>query len=181
MTVLGFPPILDASQALATFNKAFAVTVVGGRTRIAEPQCWDPTLKRHYVRFIPLADFKQMFANRRIRVPRAKGKTALVPIAEFWLAHPDRRQHLGGVVCDPMDQAGPDFLNVWQGLAVAPKPGDCGISSSTCTRSSAPATTGPTTMLSAGSQPRCSTRATHPKPPSSCAARRASVRASSAI
>jgi hypothetical protein len=127
MTVLTFDPNLDAAAALKEFNANFAFTVIGGRARIAEPKCWDPSLERHYVRFVPLSDFKQMFANWRVKVPTAKGKCRLVPIAELWLGSPDRRQHLGGVVCDPSGQAGPNFLNVWQGFAVKPKPGDCQI------------------------------------------------------
>jgi phage/plasmid-associated DNA primase len=127
MTVLTFDPNLDAAAALKEFNAAFAFTVIGGRARIAEPKCWDPSLERHYVRFVPLSDFKSMFANWRVNVPTTKGKYRPVPIAELWLASPDRRQHLGGVVCDPGGQAGPDFLNVWQGFAVKPKPGNCQI------------------------------------------------------
>jgi hypothetical protein len=38
-------------------------------------------------------DFKQMFANWRAKVPTAKGKCRLVPIAELWLGSRDRRQH----------------------------------------------------------------------------------------
>jgi hypothetical protein len=60
-------------------------------------------------------------------VPGAKGKTKLVTAADYWLGHQDRRQHLGGVVCDPTGRTGPDFLNVWQGFAVEPKPGKCDI------------------------------------------------------
>jgi hypothetical protein len=127
MTDLTFDPNLDAKDALRKFNDAFAFTVIGGRARIAEPRCWDPSLERHYVRFVPLSDFKQMFANWRVKVPTAKGKCRLVPIAELWLGSRGRRQHLGGVVCDPTNQAGPDFLNVWQGFAVKPKPGSCQI------------------------------------------------------
>jgi hypothetical protein len=127
MPVLTLDENLDATDALVKFNDAFAFTVIGGRARIAEPKCWDPSLERHYVRFVPLSDFKQMFANWRVKVPTSKGKHRMAPIAELWLNSPDRRQHLGGVVCDPSGQAGSDFLNVWQGFAVKPKPGNCQI------------------------------------------------------
>jgi hypothetical protein len=66
MTVLTFDPNLDAAAALDEFNANFAFTVIGGRARIAEPKCWDPSLERHYVRFIPLAVYKAMVANWRV-------------------------------------------------------------------------------------------------------------------
>ena len=49
-----------------------------------------------------------------------------MPLATWWLEHPDRRQHLGGVVCEPGRDLGPDYLNLWQGFTVEPCDGDPG-------------------------------------------------------
>ena len=41
-------------------------------------------------------------------------------------SHPDRRQHLGGVVCEPDRDPGPEYLNLWKGFTVEPCDGDPG-------------------------------------------------------
>lgn len=53
-----------------------------------------------------------------------KGKPILRNVADMWLAHPDRRQFIDGIVFDPSGSQQPGVYNLWQGFAVKPKQGD---------------------------------------------------------
>ena len=81
-------------------------------------------LNRRYHERITFEDLRKLHLNRRIRIPHGNGNTALKPVADVWLNHPDRRQFIGGVIFDPSCRhARPDMLNLWQGFNVKPRPG----------------------------------------------------------
>jgi hypothetical protein len=77
------------------------------------------------------ADFHHMYENQRLSVFTEDGATKKVnkttkTLADWWLAHPERRQYLGGVTFDPTKRAPPEYWNLWRGFAVEPKLGDWG-------------------------------------------------------
>ena len=45
-------------------------------------------------------------------------------VADVWLRHADRRQFIHGVAFDPKNKVGPGVLNLWEGYAIKPAPGD---------------------------------------------------------
>ena len=48
----------------------------------------------------------------------------VTPATSWWLNHRDRRQYLGGVVCDPTEKAPESYWNLWSGFGVKPAPGN---------------------------------------------------------
>ena len=52
------------------------------------------------------------------------GKKA-IPLGDYWLSHPQRRQYQGIEFAPPGSAARPGYYNLWQGFAVEPKKGDC--------------------------------------------------------
>lgn len=70
------------------------------------------------------ADLRQLYAHVKVEVGTSKkGEPVFAPIAEVWLASPDRRTYAGGVVFDPAGRCGGDALNLWSGFAIKPAQG----------------------------------------------------------
>jgi hypothetical protein len=69
------------------------------------------------VEHLNMAEFHGWFAN----VPFQVGKKTL-PISQWWLEWPQRRQY-EGVVFMPQQDAGPRWYNMWTGFSVAPTSG----------------------------------------------------------
>jgi hypothetical protein len=101
---------------LDDLNERFAVVPIGGNTRIMALNEVPP------VYFRP-GDFKTLLQNRSKDI--GGGKT--MPLSNWWLAHPARRQY-GGLVFEPGE---PEIVrgcrNLWTGFAVEPREGDCGL------------------------------------------------------
>ena len=86
------------TRVLAEMNARYAVIKPGGRILIGIPDHYDPCLDRKHLLIMRVGDFKLALANRIIWVPDENGQPVPVPLATWWLGHPYRRQHLGGVV-----------------------------------------------------------------------------------
>jgi Family of unknown function (DUF5906) len=85
----------------------------------------DPILRRRYYNRITFEDLKRLYLNRRFEVGRnRRGDPIIKDAASIWLQHPDRRQFINGVTFDPSGRSEPGTLNLWQGFAVKPVPGD---------------------------------------------------------
>lgn len=69
------------------------------------------------------AAFKQHLANRMVEIETPTG-TKVIPVSKFWLEHPLRRTYTKGTIFDPSETCSADYLNLWQGWAVKPEPGD---------------------------------------------------------
>jgi hypothetical protein len=111
----------EQDELVERLNERYAVVNFGGSVKIAELDVFDPCLGRKHVRVMGKADFELALANETVKV----GDKTL-PAAGFWLRHPDRRQHLGGVTLDPAGKLGPEYLNTWRGFGVDPCEGDPG-------------------------------------------------------
>lgn len=109
-------------ELIADFNRRYAVVNESGKVWVFQWRL-DPVLKREVLDRISFADFRRMYENRRLSVITDEGKVNKT-LADWWLAHPARRQYLAGVTFDPTGQALPEYWNLWRGFAVAPRPGD---------------------------------------------------------
>ena len=106
------------------FNTKFMVVNENGRAVIYQPG-YDQVLKRRCFNRMSKGDLQTLFMNRRVMVgTSAKGRPIYKLVAPLWLSHPARRQFIGGVVFDPGGRCQPDVLNLWEGFAVKPEPGD---------------------------------------------------------
>ena len=111
------------SAAVAEMNSRYLVVNEAGKAIVYEPT-YDVGHNRRYHERITFEDLRKLHLNRRIRIPLGNGNTALKPVADVWLHHPDRRQFIGGVIFDPSGRhVRPDKLNLWQGFNVKPRPG----------------------------------------------------------
>jgi hypothetical protein len=77
------------------------------------------------IRMLKVSEFRTLFANRFVPVATGKNKDGKITkrnMADAWLQHPARAEYR---TADnyPDGRAPPDALNLWTGLAVAPRPG----------------------------------------------------------
>jgi hypothetical protein len=107
---------------LVEMNEDFAVVQVGGKVRVIffeqdERGCKLPVYQS-------IADFRNFHAKRRKSLPNSRGGTREIGFGDWWIGHPDRRQH-DAVVYDPGNPGDGRCLNLWRGFTREPKPGDC--------------------------------------------------------
>jgi len=122
--VLGSRADAAVAEVVARFNALYLVVNEGGKAVILQPG-YDPILKRRrYDRMAP-ADLRILYLNELIEVGTDdKGNPVLKGAADVWLRHRERRQFIAGVTFDPTNAVQPGVLNLWQGYAVKPAPGD---------------------------------------------------------
>lgn len=109
---------------IAEFNARYFVVNEAGKAIIYAPR-HDALLNRQCFDRITFEDFRKLYHNRRICVGTDdKGRQIIRPAADVWLESPERRQFISGVTFDPSDTQAPGVLNLWQGFAVQPKPGN---------------------------------------------------------
>lgn len=98
---------------VAEINKTYALVVIGDKTMILREG-------EKSISFLQVSAFRQWFSNRHVQIGGQD-----MPMAKYWLKHPQRRQ-FEGIVFAPGDQpARPGYFNLWRGFAVKPKKGDC--------------------------------------------------------
>ncbi len=117
-------PDAAVAEVVARFNTLYLVVNEGGKAVILQPG-YDPILKRRrYDRMAP-ADLRILYLNELVEVGvDEKGNPVMKGAADVWLRHPERRQFIAGVTFDPTNAVQPGVLNLWQGYAVKPAPGD---------------------------------------------------------
>jgi Mesyanzhinovviridae DNA primase len=98
---------------VAEINASHALVIIGDKAMIMKESQKGITL-------LQPGAFKQWFANRYVEVGRRS-----VPLAKYWLEHPQRRQYEGIVFAPGERPAPPQHYNLWHGFAVAPRQGDC--------------------------------------------------------
>ncbi len=108
---------------LRAFNDRFAViTNFGGRCRVVE-EVYDHGLRRGTLSTLSFDDLRNAFLQHR----KELSDKEKMPLAEWWLRHPQRRQY-DRVVFRPMEDEYVDgCYNLWRGFAVEPIPGDCSL------------------------------------------------------
>jgi uncharacterized protein DUF5906 len=113
----------DDEKDLAAMNAVYAVTKVGGKTRVFEleesptyPGCKVPV-------FSTIPDFCAFHAKKKKGVPAGKGIKE-IGIGKWWIDHPKRRQYDGIIYAPNSTEDG--RLNLWTGYGCNPRPGSCG-------------------------------------------------------
>ncbi len=105
------PWVKELNERFAVVRWGSSVVILDGRTPSDGP---DGT--RYGRGFLDLAAFRAL--HRGQAVPGNEGK----PLAEAWLAHPQRRQYDGAVFAPPPVTPPPaNILNLWEGFAYEPK------------------------------------------------------------
>jgi hypothetical protein len=105
------PPLVEE------LNQLYAVASLGPRTVIVRTR-YDPTRSRQVLEYLSKQDLELLYANRRVELSPVRTISA----ATYWLRHPQRRTY-GQVLFAPGLKLEGD-LNLWQGFATEPKPGD---------------------------------------------------------
>lgn len=105
------PPLVEE------LNQLYAVASLGPRTVIVRTR-YDPTQNRQVLEYLSKQDLEILYANRRVEL--SPGKT--ISAATYWLRHPQRRTYNQVLFAPGIELEGD--LNLWQGFAAKPKPGN---------------------------------------------------------
>jgi hypothetical protein len=110
---------------VADFNDRYLMVNEAGKAVIFQPG-FDPVLRRRYFDRLSTRDLETLYMNDRIQIGFDENQRPVYKTKSYiWLRHRDRRQFIRGVVFDPRaTEPRPGVLNLWEGFAVAPKPGD---------------------------------------------------------
>ena len=112
------------AEIIAEFNNLYMMVNEGGRAIIFQPG-YDPVLKRRRFDRLSVRDLQTLYMNKLIKIGADKdGNSIFKGAADIWLRHKDRRQYIHGVTFDPTSKPQPGVLNLWEGFAVKPEPGD---------------------------------------------------------
>lgn len=111
---------------LRELNSRYAViSNLGGKCRIVE-RIEDESLRRSRITKMGFEDFRNAHMNVMVEVGRdAKGNPKYMPRGHWWLQHQSRRQYRTLTFAPGKEVK--DGYNLWQGFAVAAKPGDCSM------------------------------------------------------
>ena len=114
----------EIDAAVDELNARYMVVNEAGKAVVYEPG-FDPVLHRRFFVRIAFEDLNRLYLNRLVEVGvDEKGNPVLRNVAHVWLRHARRRQFINGVRFDPSGKDIPGVLNLWEGFAFAPKPGD---------------------------------------------------------
>jgi hypothetical protein len=102
----------DADKDITEVNRSYALVLAGGKAVVMKLEGGTK------FRLLAIDAFKQWLANRSVYVNEKS-----VPLAKYWLTHPQRRQY-EGIEFAP-DAGQPGYYNLWHGFAVVPSQGDC--------------------------------------------------------
>jgi hypothetical protein len=97
---------------VARVNETYALVIVGDKTAVLK-------IVGNEISFLTVSAFDQWHANQYVYRNKKK-----IPLAKYWMSHPQRRQY-EGIVFDPSGGGTLRRFNLWRGFAVEPKPGDC--------------------------------------------------------
>lgn len=116
----------SAPAHIAELNKRYAVVLCGGAPAVADFQSAITTTSGVQRGFglMSMAAFRQTL-NGRLAPPEKPGEKAR-PLADVYLSHDVRRQY-EAMVYAPGEVLPHTVLNIWQGFAVKPSPGDVSL------------------------------------------------------
>ena len=114
----------EIDAAVDELNARYMVVNEAGKAVVYEPG-FDPVLHRRFFVRIAFEDLNRLYLNRLVEVGMdEKGNPVLRNVAHVWLRHERRRQFINGIRFDPSGAQAPGVLNLWEGFAVTPRPGD---------------------------------------------------------
>lgn len=108
--------------SLEAMNRRYALVLLGAKAVIYEQNPTAPLEEQQ--RFLTIDAFNAWFANRFTEVRDKEGKVKAMPWSKAWLSSRERRSYKGVEFHpDPKDAPGTaDYLNLWSGFAVKPRP-----------------------------------------------------------
>jgi hypothetical protein len=106
-------------EMVSDMNQHHAHVMIGGKAKIINIK-HDPIHGWSTHDFSSPADFRSCYSNKQIKVG-----DKMKSIGQAWLDHPDRLSYQG-VTFDP-DYKDSSYYNLFQGFAVEPNDGDCGL------------------------------------------------------
>ena len=112
---------------LVYFNENYAVIKnLGGRCMVVT-KVWDYALKRNRLSKMSLPEFERGYENKTIKVAEKKDGTPIFkPQGTWWRKHSHRRQY-DTLIFVPNEEVDNKYYNMWEGFAVEPVPGECGL------------------------------------------------------
>jgi hypothetical protein len=121
----------EVTAVVKRLNRKFSVVNEGGKAVIFQSG-YDPVLKRRRIDRLSTRDLQTLYMNEKIQVGVDDDKRPVYKtVSNIWLNHPERRQFIEGVTFDPTTtKSAPGVLNLWEGFAIKPKPGDWSLMSS---------------------------------------------------
>jgi len=115
----------EIAAVVKRMNEKYMMVKEGGKAVIFQ-MSFDPILKRRKIDRLSPEALKLLYLNERVQTGSdEQGRPTYKTAATIWLSHTERRQFIDGVTFDPTattSKAG--VLNLWQGFAIEPKPGD---------------------------------------------------------
>lgn len=110
------------SEWLFKLNQDYAVIMDYGGRCVVVKETFDPTMKRSRLSKQSFSDFKQGWQNKFEEIVDGKGNVKQVPVGDWWLKHPQRREY-ERIVFAPGHNI-PGAYNLWQGFGCNAIPGD---------------------------------------------------------
>ena len=112
------PPADDLDR----LNAEFCVVLDRGRARVLNffQERQEGGHQRQVPHLLSFDDFRNFYMNRFVQVSEEKW----VPLGQWWLKHPKRRQYQGLVFVPGGEREIDGKLNLWRGWGVEPHPGD---------------------------------------------------------
>jgi len=108
---------------LRAMNDRFAIiTNFGGRCRVVE-EVYDERLRRSALTSLTFEDIRNAFLHQQ----KSLGNDETMPLAEWWLRNPNRKQYDRIVFRPNKDEEVDNCYNLWRGFGCDPMPGDCSL------------------------------------------------------
>jgi len=131
--VLHYVPI-ECEQKLTEFNRWHGMAMIEGKDVIVYRER-DAGIDSFVTRFADLKSIRNFYLDQQVPAVERKGKKRVVTnknLIDVWLKWPKRRKYSQvvfqpepGLVAGELTLPDGDVLNLYQGLAVQPKQGDC--------------------------------------------------------
>lgn len=112
---------VQVNPELSEMNERFAVVQEGGKTMVMSYE-WDHELEHYYVKRQTLEAFQQFWMHRTVDVQTSPTTSRKMPLAKWWLAHPQSRRFEHVIFAPNKDI--PNAYNLWRGLLYEPRQGD---------------------------------------------------------
>jgi len=113
-----------AQEQLDELNRTYFVAPYGGGTVRIFRQSYDHELGRPSLDILAPESFKLLLKNRLISITDKDGNTKFLPLADYWLGNPGRREYVGGIAMLPNMPTPSGIYNLYRGFGLEPVSGD---------------------------------------------------------
>lgn len=116
------------AEIIERINSQFAIVVVGGKIKVLREKDHIPDPVLGHYDLMDKESFRTLLQNDRVEWTDPNGKTKYVSVADLWLANDARRTFPNGMRLMPHKKGHQEgYYNTWNGFAVEPREGDCGL------------------------------------------------------